>query len=136
TPSPSSWAATTPAPSAGPPPTRSAGSRPSGPASPARPPMAKHWSSPPPTGQQSGQPPGHALLLGQQIPRRWLDPRPPQRPRHEVALGVAIGIAVITMPPGELILQNGVLAAKPGIGAQGVPEGHQRQRMRMPTLDQ
>jgi hypothetical protein len=52
-------------------------------------------------------------LLGQQVPRRSLDARPPQRLTDEAAFGVAIGIAVARMLPGEPVLQTGVLSRKP-----------------------
>src|SRR5215468_6147961 len=81
-------------------------------------------------------PPVPALLLRQRIPRRWLDPRAPQRPHDEVALGVAVSVAVVRVLTGEPYLQIGVAGAKRGIGAQRVPERQQRQRMRMPILDQ
>ncbi len=63
------------------------------------------------------------------------DARPPQRLGDEAAFGVAIGIAVARMLPGEPVLQLGVLTAQPAVGAQQIPEGQQRHRMRMPILD-
>jgi hypothetical protein len=49
--------------------------------------------------------PGHLRLLRQQVPGRSLDTRPPQRLSDNAALGVAIGIAVARMLPGEPVLQ-------------------------------
>src|SRR5215471_9627280 len=89
-----------------------------------------------PVGRRDRAQSARMCLLGERVPCRWLDTGTPQRPRHEVALGVGVGVAVTGMLPGEPVLQAGVLAAQPGIGAQRVPERQQRQRVGVPVLDQ
>ncbi len=83
----------------------------------------------------SGHPPGQPHLLGQHIPWRRLDACLPQRPLDENSLRIGIGVAALRMLPGELFLQAGVLAAKPGISAQHIPEHQQCSGLRMPLLD-